>query len=82
VDAKVVLRVADKAELDALTTLSEELADLFIVSDVALVAGTESAVEVTDHAGARCERCWKHYDHLAADPADVCERCAIALKGS
>ncbi|MFN0250163.1 MAG: isoleucine--tRNA ligase [Kofleriaceae bacterium] len=82
VDAKVVLRVADPNELDALTTLSLELADLFIVSSVELVTGAENTVEVADHAGPRCERCWKHYDQLAADPADVCERCAIALKGS
>lgn len=82
VDAKVVLRVADRAELEALTTLSEELADLFIVSSVELASGAESTVDVADHEGPRCERCWKHYDHLAADPADVCDRCATALKGS
>ena len=82
VDAKVVLQVADASELAALTTLSEELADLFIVSDVDLMPGDDTTVVVSDHTGARCERCWKHYDQLAADPADVCERCATALKGA
>jgi isoleucyl-tRNA synthetase len=81
VDASVVLRVADNAEREALTTLSEELADLFIVSNVELASG-DNTVDVTEHTGPRCERCWKHYDHLAADPADVCDRCATALKGS
>ncbi len=55
-----------------------ELADLFIVSDVLLESG--GAIAVAEHPGPRCERCWKHYDHLAADPNDVCERCAHALR--
>ena len=56
-----------------------ELADLFIVSAVELAAGADTVV-VEPHPGPRCERCWKHYDQLAADPPDVCERCAAALK--
>ena len=52
--------------------------DLFIVSDVDDRQG-DDGVEVAVHAGPRCERCWKHYDHLAASPNDVCERCAAAL---
>ena len=39
----------------------------------------EGTATVEDHAGPRCERCWKHYDQLAASPNDVCERCAAAL---
>ena len=58
-----------------------ELADLFIVSSVTLNAGTTGEIVVTDHSGPKCERCWKHYDMLAPDPADVCERCATALAG-
>ena len=56
-----------------------ELADLFIVSAVAIGNG-EDTVTVEAHDGPRCERCWKHYDKLAANPPDVCERCAEALK--
>ncbi len=82
VDATVVLKVNNADELALLRSLHDELADLFIVSGVELSAGAEHVVEVTDHTGARCERCWKHYDQLAADPADVCVRCATALKGS
>jgi hypothetical protein len=29
-------------------------------------------------SGPRCDRCWKHVPALAADPGDVCPRCAIA----
>ena len=67
-----------------LVTYRDELADLFIVSSVKLKqSGGEDAgtVTVEIHAGPKCDRCWKHYAQLAADPADVCERCATALAG-
>jgi rRNA maturation endonuclease Nob1 len=51
-----------------------------IVSAVDLVEGPgEARVEVAEHGGLRCERCWKWYAALAAEPNDVCERCADAL---
>jgi len=80
VDAAVVLHPT-AAELPVLATYAAELADLFIVSDVIIGTEGESTVEVTEHPGPRCERCWKHFAALAADPADVCQRCATALAG-
>ncbi|MCW5806989.1 MAG: isoleucine--tRNA ligase [Deltaproteobacteria bacterium] len=79
VDARVTLTPV-AADAPVLTRYAAELADLFIVSDVAIAApGGEPRVEVADHPGPRCERCWKHFDKLASDPDDVCERCARAL---
>lgn len=77
VDARVTLSAA--ADRPTLEKYQAELADLFIVSAVQIAAG-EDTVSVEAHAGPRCERCWKHYDALAADPPDVCVRCAAALK--
>jgi len=78
-DARVVLRTAagDRAILER---HAPELADLFIVSAVELGEG-ENLVEVTEHGGLRCERCWKWFAALAPAPApaDVCDRCATAL---
>ncbi|HEY5946920.1 MAG TPA: isoleucine--tRNA ligase [Kofleriaceae bacterium] len=76
VDAKVTLQATERAALDK---YAAELVDLFIVSGVAIESGHDTVV-VEPHAGPRCERCWKHYDQLAADPNDVCVRCADALK--
>jgi isoleucyl-tRNA synthetase len=77
VDAAVTLRAgSDRAVLEK---YAAELADLFIVSAVNVEAGADEVV-VAPHAGPRCERCWKHFDRLAAQPADVCERCAEALR--
>ncbi len=82
VDAAVTLH-ANAADRAVLAKHEAELADLFITSGVVLAeaAEAEARVDVVAHPGARCERCWKHYDHLAAEPNDVCERCAAALAG-
>jgi isoleucyl-tRNA synthetase len=78
-DARITLAVpaADRA---ALTRLAPELADLFIVAEVVLAAGDAAAraAEVAEVERPRCERCWKRVP-LAAEPADVCVRCAAAL---
>jgi isoleucyl-tRNA synthetase len=79
VDAHVTLRVGNDAERTALARYAGELADVFIVSTVVVEPGDDT-VAVAPHTGPRCERCWKHYDKLAADPNDVCERCAEALR--
>jgi isoleucyl-tRNA synthetase len=77
VDAAVTLG-ASPADRVVLTRYAGELADLFIVSAVTIAEGN-GTVTVVEHPGPRCERCWKHFDKLAADPNDVCERCAAAL---
>ena len=79
-DAAVTLHPT-AAEGPTLQRYDAELADLFIVSAVTIGSVGESTVDVADHTGPRCERCWKHYDALAANPPDVCERCATALGG-
>ncbi len=76
VDAKVTLLAGN--DRDVLTKYQAELADLMIVSAVEIAAG-EGTVQVAAHPGPRCERCWKHFDKLAAEPNDVCDRCAAAL---
>jgi hypothetical protein len=74
-------RLGGRAQLDGAVDVvcQDELADLFIVSGVAITKG-DGTVSVEAHPGPRCERCWKHFDALAADPPDVCARCAEALK--
>jgi hypothetical protein len=77
-DARVMLHHPPSDPL--VTAYRDELADLFIVSEVQLVAAEAEDVRVELHPGPRCERCRKHFDTLAADPNDVCERCAEALR--
>jgi hypothetical protein len=69
------------ADRTSLERYQPELADLFIVSAVDLAPGdaAEPGVEVAEHGGHRCERCWKWFSRLAEKPNDVCDRCAAAL---
>ena len=82
VDARVTL-YATGAEAEALRQFDAahpgQLADLFIVSEVTLADDGTTRVEVAEHGGVRCERCWKRFARLAAQPDDVCDRCAEAL---
>jgi isoleucyl-tRNA synthetase len=80
VDARITL-VPAASERPVLERYAAELADLFIVSGVTIGEGGDGTVAVAEHGGVKCERCWKHFDKLAAEPNDVCERCAAALAG-
>jgi len=75
------------AAADTVETLrsrgARQLADMFIVSEVVLVAGESPAgafadVEVRRSEGAKCPRCWNHRTDVGsvADHPDLCARCA------
>lgn len=78
-----------------LKPMSEELATVFIVSDVALLhLGEETgdarrsetlpglALAVRQAKGQKCERCWMYHEGVGADSEhpEVCPRCAGVVK--
>jgi isoleucyl-tRNA synthetase len=76
-DARVTIRpLADDRAL--LVGHEDELADLFVVSQVAIgpdAAGAEPELTVDQAPGTRCPRCWKY--HLGPDALDA--RCARVM---
>ena len=56
----------------------EEVADLFIVSQVEITVGAELSVSVAEAKGEKCERCWKHHIKVGSNAAHptLCPRCA------
>ena len=54
-----------------------ELADLLIVSQVEVTVGDALSASVTEAAGAKCPRCWKH--STKADENGLCPRCAAVV---
>ena len=62
-------------DLKALNTLDQP-EKFFIVSDVRLKEGPSRNVQVSKHAGEKCERCWHHVDKINEG---VCERCKTVL---
>ena len=74
-EAKVAIGLPDVADRPMLT--ADELAELFIVSDVVIDTGTvvEGPAVVahrTDHQ--KCGRCWRHLPEVQED-GDLCARC-------
>ena len=71
----------------ALEQYRDQLADIFIVSQAALVSGPAAAADTSDRfalvdvqvvpaAGVKCARCWKYFEPDAH--AAICPRCAEA----
>jgi len=67
----------DRAILEASL---ETFAHLAIVSKVILGDGDDGRIEVSQAPGERCDRCWRWYEEMAKEPADLCVRCADAVK--
>ena len=75
-------------KLSAFTT--DQLADLFIVSDVEIAQGAGAAgvkvpgiqAAVSEAKGEKCERCWKHHIKVGADKEHptLCPRCAKVIR--
>ncbi len=80
-EARVALGLADAADRPALT--SEELAELFIVSEVlvnttSVTTGPAVIVHRTDYG--KCERCWRHLPEVAGN-GELCDRCTEVVNG-
>ena len=88
-DARVKLNITNDEYKFIFDKEANEIADIFIVSQVERVLeeannseieGISIYIEKAD--GEKCERCWKYDTKVGQDPihTDVCPRCAAVLK--
>ena len=88
-DARVKLNITNDEYKFIFDKEANEIADIFIVSQVERVSeeannseieGISIYIEKAD--GEKCERCWKYDVKVGQDPihTDVCPRCAAVLK--
>ncbi|RST30308.1 isoleucine--tRNA ligase [Sphingomonas ginkgonis] len=80
-EVRVALGFPDAADRPMLS--AEELAELFIVSEVVLDTGTVvhgPAVVAGRTANHKCGRCWRHLTEVAED-GDLCARCEEVVNG-
>ncbi len=83
-DAIVTVKVGNEESiLPVLNAFNPQLAEIFIVSKVALEPSDISGVslEVSPAPTDRCPRCWRRVDELKNNPTygELCERCDNAL---
>jgi isoleucyl-tRNA synthetase len=82
-EAKVLLS-ANGSVAPLLERYQRELADLFIVSQVALRPGGDGVSVTVEHAdGAKCERCWKYTTDVGSRPEvhpGICAECASEVE--
>jgi isoleucyl-tRNA synthetase len=92
-EAAVELKGNSESQQKLLESELEQLADLFIVSQVDLNnnlneeenhQGTESSVlvKVKEARGEKCDRCWKYDESVGTheEHPDICDRCAAVVE--
>ena len=82
-EARVTLRAADPDSFLLPEMDEDSMADVFIVSQVALEKGGENLeVQVEPAQGAKCERCWKVLPSVGSDSEHptLCARCAKVVR--
>ncbi|HGY12057.1 MAG TPA: isoleucine--tRNA ligase, partial [Desulfobacterales bacterium] len=92
-DAAIEIKLPDTELKAQVEDLSENLNDIFIVSQAVTVDTLDDtayqgqeieglAIKVQKATGEKCERCWRFDTTIGSDPvhATACERCAAALK--
>ncbi|HKP03029.1 MAG TPA: isoleucine--tRNA ligase [Chthoniobacterales bacterium] len=59
----------------------EELEEFFILSDLTLQPGKESAASISKTSHQKCARCWRHRPTVGKSSAhpDLCDRCEVVV---
>jgi isoleucyl-tRNA synthetase len=80
-EAKVVLELATDRLLHDWQGRESEMEEIFILSDLTLIAGAETKAAVTRTEYAKCARCWRHRPTVGASAShpDLCDRCEAVV---
>jgi isoleucyl-tRNA synthetase len=80
-EAAVTLEIADAELLGSLQPQAEELEELFILSDLTLVSGSETKAHLVRTERKKCARCWRHRLSVGVHPEhpELCERCTQVI---
>jgi isoleucyl-tRNA synthetase len=77
-EAKAVVRVAAKDEIEVAREYRKELEEIFVISDLNLEESESFSIEITRTPNPRCDRCWRYRDDVGGNPVHptLCVRCA------
>lgn len=73
---------APKETFQVLKNYEQHLKELFIVSQVQLIEGTELSVQAKKASGEKCVRCWNYSDEIGskAELPGICPKCVRAFE--
>ena len=80
-EARVVVRVAGKEEVDVTREYRKELDEIFVISDLVLEEAEDFSVEISRTPNPRCDRCWRYREDVGSNSnhPTLCLRCADAV---
>ncbi len=80
-EGAVALQVADEALFQQIQSREAELEELFILSDLTIVASDETSARVVRTTRAKCSRCWRHRESVGESTVhpELCDRCASVV---
>jgi isoleucyl-tRNA synthetase len=80
-EGAVALQIADETLFKQLQSREAELEELFILSDLTLVASDETSARVVRTTRTKCARCWRHRESVGESAAhpELCDRCASVV---
>jgi isoleucyl-tRNA synthetase len=83
-EGAVALQIADEPLFKQLQSREAELEELFILSDLTLIASDETSARVVRTARTKCARCWRHRESVGENAAhpELCDRCAEVVSAS
>ena len=83
-EGAVALQISDETLFRQLQTREAELEELFILSDLTLIASDETSARVVRTARTKCARCWRHRETVGDNAAhpELCDRCAEVVTAS
>jgi isoleucyl-tRNA synthetase len=83
-EGAVAVQVADELLFKQLQSREAELEELFILSDLTIVASDETSARVVRTTRTKCARCWRHRESVGENAAhpELCDRCADAVASS
>jgi len=80
-DARVVAYVSDASLREELLAFGPDLEELFILSHLEILEGSEDSILVEATSRVKCERCWRHRVDVgvSSNHPSLCGRCADAV---
>lgn len=81
-EARVRLAIAEPDVLATAERYRDELEELFILSDLQVLAGPETRAEISVTTRKKCERCWRHREDAGKNPdhPELCGRCVNGVE--